>query len=312
MKKILTVLFILAFVSVGFAFSKGQQEGMEGGGKEDVVIGVSLLSMHNEYCLVQAEGVEAAEKDLGIKVVLVDGELNIQKQNSQVDNFIVQKVDGIVLMPIDGDGASPAVVKAKEAGIPIVNVCTSTFEPPDLYVGSKDQEASEIAINYIADRIGGKGKLVMIQGPLGQSSEVDRTEGALDTLKNYPDIELVIYKPADWDREKAMRLAENWIQAYEGDIDAIFCQNDEMAMGALQAVEAAGLKDQIVVVGIDGIKDAKEAVKAGRLDATVFQDGYKQGYESVVAAYKLSKGEKLSEEYIPFQLVTKDNVDQFM
>ena len=152
--------------------------------------------MHNEYCLVQAEGVDAAEKDLGIKVVLVDGELNIQKQVSQVDNFIVQKVDGIVLMPIDGDGASPAVAKAKEAGIPIVNVCTSTFEPPDVYVGSKDQEASEIAINYIADRIGGKGKIVMIQGPLGQSSEVDRTEGALDTLKNYPDIELVIYKPA--------------------------------------------------------------------------------------------------------------------
>ena len=110
---------------------------------------------------------------------------------------------------------------------------------------------------------------------------------------------LLFTNQRDWDREKAMRLAENWIQAYEGDIDAIFCQNDEMAMGALQAVEAANLKDKIVVVGIDAIKDAKEAVKAGRLDATVFQDGYKQGYEAVVAAYKLSNGESVKQEYIP-------------
>src|SRR5690606_21235936 len=130
----------------------------------------------------------------------------------------------------------------------------------------------------------------------------------------YPDITILAEQTAEWDRAKAMSLMENWIQSYGTQIDAVFAQNDEMGMGALQALEQANLKDQVVVVSIDAIGDALQAVKDGRLDATVYQDAKAQGKQAVEMALDfINHRDSIAEKhvFIPFHLVTNDNVEDF-
>lgn len=153
----------------------------------------------------------------------------------------------------------------------------------------------------------------MMHGHPGQTAEVKRTEGAMDILAQNPDMTLLDEQTADWDRAEAMTLMENWIQAYGDQINAVFCQNDEMALGALNALVQAGKKDNVLVVGVDAIDDALQSVKDGKMDATVYQDCKGQAEGAIEAAYKLAKGESVEKEIlIPFILVTTENVDEYL
>ena len=155
--------------------------------------------------------------------------------------------------------------------------------------------------------------MLMMHGHAGQTAEVKRTEGAKEVLEQYEGLTLLDEQTADWDRAEAMTLMENWLQAYGDDINAVFCQNDEMAMGALNALVQNNRKEGIVVVGVDAIADALASVKDGQLDATVYQDCQGQAEGALDAAVKLAKGESVdSETMISFILVTQDNVDQFL
>lgn len=145
---------------------------------------------------------------------------------------------------------------------------------------------------------------------MGQAAQLKRSAGAQAVLARHPGLKLLASQSAEWDRAKAVTLMENWLQAYGPSIRAVFAQNDEMAMGALLAVERAGRKREIVIVGVDAIRDALQAVKEGRLDATVFQDGRAQGRGAIDAALRLSRGETVDPEaWIPFRLVTRDTVE---
>jgi inositol transport system substrate-binding protein len=180
-------------------------------------------------------------------------------------------------------------------------------------VGSRDEDSAEIAIRYLADRLNGSGKIVMMHGYPGQAAEVKRTAGAVDTLKDFPGLELIAEQTANWSREEGMALMENWLQAYPGQIQGVFAQNDEMGMGALRALKDAGVKAQIVLVSVDAIADALHAVKAGDLDATVFQNARGQGSTAVETAVRIIKGDAYEREtWIPFELVTQENVDQYL
>ena len=164
-----------------------------------------------------------------------------------------------------------------------------------------------------AEQLGGKGNVLMMHGHPGQTAEVKRTEGAMDILAQNPDMTLLDEQTADWDRAEAMTLMENWIQAYGDQINAVFCQNDEMALGALNALVQAGKKDNVLVVGVDAIDDALQSVKDGKMDATVYQDCKGQAEGAIEAAYKLAKGESVEKEIlIPFILVTTENVDEYL
>ena len=154
--------------------------------------------------------------------------------------------------------------------------------------------------------------MVTMQGYMGQAAQIKRDQGADEVLAANPGIKVLARQTAEWDRAKAMSLMENWIQTFGAKINAVYAHNDEMAMGAVIALENAKLKDKIVVVGVDAIADAVQAVKAGRLDATVFQDASGQGRTAVELAAKVAKKEPFEKEtFIPFQLVTKENVDRF-
>lgn len=277
-----------------------------------IVIGVSMLNLSNEFIVQIKDGIEEKAEELGVEVLINDAQKSADKQLQQVDTFIAQGVDAIIVNPVETEASSPAVERAKEAGIPVINVNGVTTAEPDVFVGSRDEESAEIAIEYIAEQLNGAGNFVMMHGHPGQAAEIKRTDGAKEALKNHPDLKLIAEQTANWSRDEALTLMQNWLLAYDGQIDAVFAQNDEMGMGALQALENAG-KTDITLISIDAIADALQAVKDGRLDATVFQNSVAQGGGAVEAAFKLINGETVEKEtYIPFELVTQENVDNYL
>ena len=281
---------------------------------DKVKIGVTLMDFSTEFGIGLKDYMTAKADAMGdVELTVVDAGGDAAKQLQQVETFISQKVDAIIMQPQEQEACSPAIDKAKAAGIPIINCNSLTITEPDAYVGSNDSESAEIAMTYIAEQLGGKGNVLMIHGHPGQTAEVKRTEGAMDILAQNPDMTLLDEQTADWDRAEAMTLMENWIQAYGDQINAVFCQNDEMALGALNALVQAGKKDNVLVVGVDAIDDALQSVKDGKMDATVYQDCKGQAEGAIEAAYKLAKGESVEKEIlIPFILVTTENVDEYL
>lgn len=281
---------------------------------DKVKIGVTLMDFSTEFGIGLKDYMTAKADAMGdVELTVVDAGGDAAKQLQQVETFISQKVDAIIMQPQEQEACSPAIDKAKAAGIPIINCNSLTITEPDAYVGSNDSETAEIAMTYIAEQLGGKGNVLMMHGHPGQTAEVKRTEGAMDILAQNPDMTLLDEQTADWDRAEAMTLMENWIQAYGDQINAVFCQNDEMALGALNALVQAGKKDNVLVVGVDAIDDALQSVKDGKMDATVYQDCKGQAEGAIEAAYKLAKGESVEKEIlIPFILVTTENVDEYL
>jgi inositol transport system substrate-binding protein len=280
---------------------------------EQAVIGVSLLNLSSEFIVMLNEAMEVRAEELQVKLIVNDAQRNAEKQVQHVESFIAQKVDAIILNPCEVDGSSPAVDRALAAGIPIVNVNSETRSEPTAFVGSHDEEAARLAMEFIAERLGAQGNIAMMHGFMGQAAQLKRDQGAREVLRKNPGLTLIAEQTAEWDRAKAMALMENWIQSSGSEIDAVFAHNDEMGMGAVIALEQAGLKDEVVVASVDAIADALLAVKAGRLDATVFQDAKGQGSTAVETALTLARGEQCQKEvFIPFRLVTRENVDKFL
>ena len=277
------------------------------------VVGVSLLNLANEF-IVKIEGAlkDEAEKQ-GVRLIINDAQRDAGRPIQQAENFIAQGVAAIILNPCEVEASSPAVEKARAAKVPVVNVNSETSAEPDAFVGSRDEESARLAMEFIAGKLNGKGGVLMMHGFMGQAAQIKRDAGAREVLAKHPELELLAAQTAEWDRAKAVTLMENWLQSHGDRIDAVFAQNDEMAMGALLAIERAGRKKDIVVVGVDAIGDALQAVKDGRLDATVFQDGEGQARAALKAALALSRGESVEKQtFIPFQLVTQENVAGFM
>jgi len=278
-----------------------------------MVIGVSLLNLSSEFIVMLERALQAKARELGVKLIVNDAQRSAERQVQQVENFIAQRVDAILLNPCEVEASSPAVDKALAAGIPIVNVNSETRSAPTAFVGSRDEESAELAMEFIARRLNGRGNVVMMHGFLGQAAQLKRDRGARAVLARHPGLKLLADQTAEWDRAKAVTLMENWIQAHGTNLHAVFAQNDEMGLGALIALEQARLKDRVVVASVDAIADALQAVKAGRLDATVFQDARGQAGTALETAVKIVRGQPYEKQvFIPFRLVTRENVDQFL
>ena len=309
MKHIYSIVIICIFLFV----SCSQSKNAENSGEKKIKIGVTMLSMQNEFIVNISDEMNKKAEELGVVLISVDAEHSPLKQIEQVESFIAQKVDVIIMNPCEVEASSPAITKALAAKIPIVNVNSATSIQPTAFVGSNDVESGRIAMKFIAEKLGGKGNIVMIHGFMGQAAQIQREQGAKEILKDFPNLKLIAHQTGEWDRAKSMDLMQNWIQSYGTQINAVFAQNDEMGLGALKALEDAGMKDKVVVVSIDAIADALQAVKKGTLDATVFQNAKQQGAGAIETAVKIAK--KLSydkELIIPFQLVTKENIGQFL
>lgn len=300
-----TVLVILA-ISV-FAISSAWAE------EKRIVIGYSVQDLGNQYWQLVAQGVKDRAAELGnIDVIVLDARTDPGRQLAQVEDLIQQKVDVILLSPWDPDPGGSCVEAANKAGIPVIVLDVGVNSGKiETFIVSDNLKGGELAGEFVAQKLGGKGKVAHIQCQLGYVIPALRGEGFTNVMKKYG-IEIVAKQPADSQRSLGMKVMEDFIQAHP-DLNAVFCENDEMALGALEAVKAAGLQDKIIVVGFDAIPDALCSIKNGGLAATVAQKPYEIGKMGVDAALKVLKGEKLPETiYVPVELVTPENVDQFL
>ncbi len=305
-KKISCLIFVFSFLF--FSCNLKNQKDYK------YTIGVTYQNLQNEFILNIQDAMHKKAKELNVKFIEFDGQGKAENQISQTENFLAMDVDAIILNPFDKYGSASVVSIAKREGKPVVvvNSTVVNLDKADAYVGSSDSEAGCIAASYICKLLNGKGNIAFIRGPSGHSAEIGRTAGIMEILKNYPEIKIIFDQSANWDRTQGLNLMENWLSTGK-EINAVIAQNDEMALGAYKAIEAAGKKDKIFVIGIDAIQDALKAVKEGKLCATVFQDSRGQGALSLEIAVKLIQKQKVNHtNYIPFQLVTKDNLSNFM
>jgi len=309
MKKIVVVLILLA-LAFGL-YANGQQDG-----KKQLHIGVAAASFDDKWMSYMHEGFRKAAAEAGVKITMVDGKNDSAVQQGQVDTFITMGVDAIILVPCQIQAMGPILDQTEAAKIPVVAVNRLPNEPElsrlATFVGSNEEFAGTVQGEAIAKLLNGKGNVAIIHGQLGHPAEQGRTRGNMKIFDQYPDIKVVLEGTSDWQRAKALQLMENWIQKGTK-IDAVVANNDESAIGAAMALEQVGMLDQVFIAGVDATPDALQFLKAGKINVTVFQDAYGQGYACIGAAIKAVKGEKLPKiTDIPFLPVTLDKVDEFI
>jgi len=284
-------------------------------------VGVSMAKFDDNFLTVLRNGMTDYAKTLnGVTLQVEDAQNDVSKQQSQIQNFIASKVDAIIVNPVDTDATTAMSKLAADAGIPLVYVNrqpvnVDTLPDKQAFVASNEQESGTLETKEICRILGGKGKAVVIMGELSNQAARMRTQDVHDVIKTdeCKGLEIVEEQTANWDRTQGSDLMTNWLSSGI-EFDAVISNNDEMAIGAIQALKAAG-KDmtKVVVGGVDATQDALAAMQAGDLDVTVFQDAAGQGKGALDAALKIAKGEKVEKKvYIPFQLVTPENVKDFV
>ncbi|ORV89154.1 substrate-binding domain-containing protein [Mycolicibacterium iranicum] len=272
-------------------------------------IGVSVYDM-SSFITAGKEGMEAYAEDNNIELVWNSANLDVSTQASQVDSMINQNVDAIIVVPVQADSLGPQVASAKAKGIPLVPV-NAALDSPDVAasVQPDDVAAGAQEMQMMADRLGGRGNIVILQGPLGQSGELDRSKGIEQTLAKYPEIRVLAKDTANWKRDEAVNKMKNWISGFGPQINGVVAQNDDMGLGALQALKESGRTD-VPIVGIDGIEDGLNAVKSGEFIGTSLQNGTVELAAGLAVANALAKGEQVNTKPVyVMPAITKENVD---
>ena len=281
-----------------------------------IKIGVSISNFNDTFLTYMTDGMKAYAEELGseVEVTYVDAKEDAAQQLSQVENFISQGMNAVVIVPVNTEATGPMTEALAAANIPLVYVNRLPAGLPDnvVFVGSQSIDAGLFQGEYLAEKLGGKGNIVIMMGKLDNEAALKRTEGVEQVMAGFPDIKIIKKDTANWSREEGLTLMENWLST--GDqIDAVASNNDDMALGAIQAIEAAGLLGKIIVGGTDATPDALAEMEKGRLDMTVFQDAAGQGGGAIKAAVGMAKGETVENRvWIPYQLVTPENYTEFM
>ncbi|ARQ58827.1 UNVERIFIED_ORG: ribose transport system substrate-binding protein/inositol transport system substrate-binding protein [Rhizobium etli] len=287
--------------------------------------GVSMQSFDNNFQTLLREGLQArASKLNGVSLQIEDAQTDVSKQRSQVDNFIASGVDAIIMTLADTSAATGISEAARKAGIPLVYL---NLEPENIdklpekqaYVGSKETDSGRLGAEAACELLKKKGKAndaqaYILMGDLAHQASRDRTSSVKATLAagDCKGVTIADEQTAAWTRTNAMDLTTNWLTAGRP-IDAIFANNDEMALGAIQALKASGVSmDDVIVIGIDATQDALAAMSAGDLDVTVFQNAKQQAASAVDAAVALAHGNSVDKEvWVPFELVTPQNMTEY-
>lgn len=279
-------------------------------------IGVSIARVDDNFMTYVRNGLDDAATQENVQIQFEDAQGDVVRQLNQVQGFLNQKVDAVIVLPVDTSATASMTRAAVAAKIPLVYVNRHPDErklPTGVVtVASNDIEAGQLQMRYLAEKLGGKGTLAIIMGDLAQNATHDRTEGVKQILKDYPNIKVVEQQSADWQRSKGMDLTSNWLLAGSR-FDAIIANNDEMAIGAAMALQQAGkAKGEVAIVGIDGLPDGLAAIKRGMLVASVFQDPKAQAASAMQSAVKMIKGEPVTADvWVPFQLITPENLATF-
>src|SRR2546427_10803490 len=272
-------------------------------------VGLSISTLNNPFFVDLRDGAQAAAKRLNVNLVVLDAQNDSAREASQIEDLIQKKVAVIAINPTDSDAIAPTIRKVQGAKIPVITVDRgANGVTVAAHIASDNVAGGEMAAQYVAKRLKGKGNVVMLEGIAGTSAARDRGKGFRDGLKGYTGIKLVAVQTADFDRAKGLSVMENILQAQKK-VDAVFAQNDEMALGAIQAITAAKREKEMFVVGFDAIADALAAIKAGTMAAAIAQQPKVMGRLAVENAVKIIKKQRVSKfTPVPLKLVTKQTM----
>ncbi|MFJ7771581.1 substrate-binding domain-containing protein [Streptomyces sp. NPDC097107] len=274
-------------------------------------VGLSLSTLNNPFFVQIRDGAEEQAKKLGVDLTVTDAQNDASQQANQLQNFTSEGLSSIIVNPVDSDAASPSVRSANKDGIPVIAVDRGVNDAKTAaLVASDNVEGGELGAKALAEKLGGEGTIVVLQGQAGTSASRERGAGFAAGLKEYPGIEVVAKQPADFDRTKGLDVMTNLLQAHPG-IDGVFAENDEMALGAIKALGSKAGKS-VQVVGFDGTPDGLKAVREGTLFASVAQQPRELGRIAVENALRAADGKKVEKMVkVPVKVVTKENVAGF-
>lgn len=297
MKKVIAIAMLIAALVPATVFAQKQ-----------IVIGMTVPGLQFPFFVTMKQEAEAAAAKLGVKLVFIDAQNASDKQMAAMENFVAQKVDGILISPLTSDSLVPAIEDAVKAGIPVATVDRkANTDKVLIHVGADNVEGGRAAARFIIEKLGNKGTVIELEGTPGASAAVDRKAG-FDEIMKTSKVKILASQSADFGRSKGQSVMENLIQVYPK-FDAVFGANDEMIIGAIEAMAAAGINPASkVTIGFDATTDAFAYMKEGKLDATIDQFPGKQAalaLEALVAKIRDKKDPPKKVVYISPLPVTK-------
>jgi ribose transport system substrate-binding protein len=301
MKRISTIILVLfmIFLTACSMESPFVTEKSENG---KIKVGLSVSTLSNPFFVSLRDVIVEEAEAKGMEIIVVNSQDDPATEISNIEDLIQQGVDVLIINPTDSSAVSSAVQSANSANIPVITIDRSAEQGEvETLITSDNVAGGEMAAEFIYDQLGEGAKVAELEGVSGASATRERGEGFHRIADEKLDV--VASQPADFDRIKGLTVMENTLQGHS-DIEAVFAHNDEMALGAVEAIQAAG--KNIIVVGFDGIEDAIDAVEAGDLTATIAQRPDLMGKEAIKAAEKILNGEELEDIIkVPLDLVTK-------
>lgn len=314
MKKVLNMFAILLamVLLVGCSMDDESSNGKsnEKSPNDKLKVGLAMNTLNNPFFVAVKEGAEAQAKERDIDIVVTDAQNDPGKQLADIENLLQQKIDILIIDPADSDAIAQAVNKANDSDIPVFTVDRqSNGGEVVTHIGFDAIKSGNLAGNYLKETLNKKGNIVEIQGILGTNVGQLRSKGFNEIVDETPGFKVIARQSANFDRGDAMKVMEDILQANK-DIDGVYAANDEMALGALAAIEAAGRVDEIVLIGCDAIDPSLDAIRADKMEATIAEPPFFLGKEAIDTAIKISKGEDVEKEVIlESNLVTSENVD---
>jgi len=283
-------------------------------------IGYACPNINNTFQTYLMDAAKEYAEANNIDLLVVDAQQDVVMQQDQVNSLLAQGIDALIVSPADTSAMGPLTQAAQKANIPLVYLNSNPYAGKETempkgvyYVGSQEITAGELQMEYAGKKLNGEGNVCILMGGLTYEASLQRTNGVKNIIAStYPNIKVLAEESGDWQRDKAVAITENWITAYGDKINAIFANNDEMALGAIQCLNTLGIKD-VMVFGIDATPDAIKAVEDGTMTGTVFQDAVGQAEGAAKLAVQACNGDSIEDQvvWIPFILVTPDNYTQY-
>ena len=315
MKKV-AVLFLLFAFCFTSACNRGQEQSKTSGPRVALV----LKTLNNPFFIDMQKGAEEAAQRLGINLIVqaAEREVDVEKQMQIIENLIQAQVNALCITPSGSKEIIPSIAKANQANIPVLILDTRVDENAAreagielaTFIGSDNYQGGLIAGRHLVEQFAGKAKVAILEGIPGHETGDARMRGFHDAIKEAPGIEVIASQTANWERDQGFNVFQNLLQAHH-DLDALFACNDMMALGAIEAIAAAGKTGRIKVVGFDAVDDARTAIQAGAMLASVAQFPADMGRLAIENAVKVIQGETLP-AYIPtkIELIEKEDAQR--
>jgi ribose transport system substrate-binding protein len=305
------LVLALTLLALAAACNRGQSEPASGAPRVAFV----MKTLNHPFFLDMQRGAEEAAAGTGMQLVVqaAEREIDVEKQVQIIENLLQTGIRVLIVTPSGSREIATAIAKANRADVPVIVVDTRV-DPQTVadnkleiesFIGSDNYEGGRQAGDYVVKASGGKARVAVLEGIPGHETGDSRLRGFRDAIGSHPGLTIVASQPANWERDQGFTVFQNMLQAHP-DLDTVFACNDLMALGAIEAIAAAGRSGRIRVVGFDALDDARKAIEAGRMDASVAQSPREMGRLAVQSASRLLRGESVpADQKVPIALVTK-------